>query len=132
MRRETLIHLKDAAAGWHENLSGFDEQGMQMRVLVAVAVGAALIAGTAINVTQARAGDAANGAGLTQRWCSGCHVIGSASHGQDAAPSLPPQSRDKAWLHAWLTNPHPPMPDLHLSRQEIDDITTYLESLPQK
>src|SRR6185437_16138875 len=101
------------------------EYGMQMRVLVALAFGAALVA------AQARAGDATRGAGLTQRWCSGCHVIGGAAHGQDAAPTLPPQGRSQAWLRGWLTAPHPPMPNLDLSRQEIDDIIAYLSSLPQ-
>jgi len=83
---------------------------------------------------QAGAGDAQTGAQLTQRWCAQCHVIGNAVHGQDAAPSLPPESKgqDRQWLTAWLNNPHPPMPNLNLTRQEIDDIVTYLSSLPKK
>jgi hypothetical protein len=59
-------------------------------------------------------------------------VIGDSSHGQDAAPTLPPANRDQGWLRTWLIDPHPPMPNLHLSRQEIDDIIAYLSSLPQK
>lgn len=97
-----------------------------MKVLMAMAFGAALAA------TQALAADPDAGAALTQRWCSGCHVIGNSSHGQDAAPTLPPHGRDQTWLRAWLTDPHPPMPNFNLSRQEIDDIIAYLQSLPQK
>lgn len=88
--------------------------------------------GAAMFAAQARAGDAAVGANLTQRWCSGCHVIGNASNGQDTAPSLPPNGQDQKWVRAWLADPHPPMPDLHLSREEIDDIVAYLSSLPRK
>jgi mono/diheme cytochrome c family protein len=32
-------------------------------------------------------------------------------------------------IRGWLADPHPPMPNLNLSRQEIDDILAYLESL---
>jgi cytochrome c len=109
-----------------QNLRTVDEQERRMRVVVAMAMVAGLLL-----ASEARAGDAATGAGLTQRWCSGCHVIGSSSHGQDAAPTLPRPDRDRSWLRGWLTAPHPPMPDLHLSRQEIDDIIAYLSSLPQ-
>jgi cytochrome c len=84
-----------------QNLRTVDEQERRMRVVVAMAM------------------------------VAGCHVIGSSSHGQDAAPTLPRPDRDRSWLRGWLTAPHPPMPDLHLSRQEIDDIIAYLSSLPQ-
>ncbi len=79
----------------------------------------------------AYAGDAGVGGQLAQRWCTQCHAIGNLGHGQDAAPPLPPppEHRSSDWLHAWLTNPHPPMPNLSLTRQEIDDLTAYLQSL---
>jgi len=84
----------------------------------------------------AGAADVANGQRLTQQWCTGCHVIGNANRGTDSAPSLPniaqKHGQDREWLRGWLTSPHPPMPNFNLSRQEIDDITTYLSSLPQK
>jgi mono/diheme cytochrome c family protein len=85
--------------------------------------------------TQASAGDVEPGARLAQQWCTACHVIGSGTHGQDAAPPLPPpldRGQDQQWIRVWLANPHPPMPNLNLSRQEIDDIVAYLASLPRK
>ena len=32
-------------------------------------------------------------------------------------------------LRAWLADPHPPMPNLSLTRWEIDDLLAYIESL---
>jgi mono/diheme cytochrome c family protein len=32
-------------------------------------------------------------------------------------------------VRAWLADPHPPMPNFNLSRQQIDDIVAYLDSL---
>lgn len=82
------------------------------------------------------AGDAAAGAAMAQQWCSGCHVVDGARRGSDTAPSFDAIARrtrsDKDWVRAWLIQPHPPMPNLNLTRQEIDDIVAYLESLPTK
>ena len=50
----------------------------------------------------------------------------------DAAPPFPAIGRDPTStpekLHAWLANPHPPMPNLMLSRQQEDDILAYILS----
>jgi hypothetical protein len=35
-------------------------------------------------------------------------------------------------LHAWLANPHPPMPNQMLSRQQGDDIIAYILSYKPK
>jgi mono/diheme cytochrome c family protein len=32
-------------------------------------------------------------------------------------------------IRGWLADPHPPMPNLELSRREIEDIVAYLQSL---
>ena len=84
----------------------------------------------------ASAADPAQGRQLAQQWCANCHVIGGAETGRDTAPALPAiahrYGQDQNWLRTWLTAPHPPMPDLHLSRQEIDDIVAYLSSLPSR
>jgi len=36
----------------------------------------------------------------------------------------------RAWSRVWLMDPHPPMPSIMLSRQQVDDIIAYLNSLP--
>jgi mono/diheme cytochrome c family protein len=101
-----------------------------MRVL---AIAAAILM---VGATTARAADARMGATLARQWCANCHVIGGATRGQDTAPPFDAiaakHAGDRAWLRAWLTNPHPPMPDFHLSREEIDDLIAYLETLAPK
>ena len=101
-----------------------------MRVTAIVA--AMLLVGAA----QARAADARMGSSLAHQWCANCHVIGGATRGQDSAPPFETiaakHAGDEAWLRAWLTNPHPPMPDMHLSREEIDDLIAYLKTLQPK
>ena len=82
-------------------------------------------------VAQAKAADPDIGGQLAQRWCTSCHVIAGIGHGGETAPALPPPDRSQRWLRAWLTNPHPPMPDMHLSRDEVEDIVAFLQTLPQ-
>lgn len=84
------------------------------------------------------AGDAANGARLAQQWCSSCHVAGGQGQqtGTDMAPTFAEiaarPGRDEGWFHAWLSDPHPPMPALELSRQQIADLIAHLLSLQTK
>lgn len=87
----------------------------------------------------ARAADAEAGRRLADHWCASCHVVpdsataSSTVRGSDAVPTLASIARDPNrgpnWLREWLTFPHPPMPDLNLSRTEIDDVVAYLQSL---
>lgn len=76
-------------------------------------------------------GNAKTGALLARHWCGACHGLGGVA--SDAAPPLETiaqRAHDGAsWLRAWLADPHPPMPNLTLSRSEIDDIVAYLETL---
>jgi mono/diheme cytochrome c family protein len=50
-------------------------------------------------------------------------------------PQGPPTFRtvaghlDPGQLRAFLSHPHPPMPDLALTRAEIDDLIAYIETL---
>ena len=83
-------------------------------------------------------GDAAAGHDLAQTWCSTCHVIDPAPrHASDmAAPSFAaiaamPSTTPMA-LSVFLQTPHAAIPDLHLSRDEIDDLTAYILSLRRK
>ncbi len=84
--------------------------------------------------TAGAAGDADAGGRLTQQWCTSCHVADGTA-GTDAAPPLPEllrgQQRTSDQLRGWLADPHPPMPKLELSRQEIEDVVAYLEQLAQ-
>jgi len=80
------------------------------------------------------AGDAAVGHALAQRWCASCHAVEpAASQVNDVAPSFDAiastSGQNQAKLYAWVRAPHPAMPDFQLSRQNIDDIVTYIQSL---
>ncbi len=71
------------------------------------------------------------GAELFKKNCAVCHgVAGAGAEG----PSLRNERSRKtpAQLEAWIENPAPPMPKLYpsvLSRQDVTDIATYVETL---
>ena len=81
----------------------------------------------------ADAGDAATGRALAEKWCTGCHLVSNSAPGSDVAPPFrtiaadPDKSRGR--LEAWLATPHRVMPSMPLSRRDIDDLVTYVESL---
>jgi mono/diheme cytochrome c family protein len=80
------------------------------------------------------AGSPETGRLLAQHWCSGCHAVPGARTASDAAPSFVSVAKahkgDATWIRAWLMAPHPPMEGINLSRQQIEDVTAYLQSLP--
>lgn len=82
---------------------------------------------------EAAPGNAEAGHDLAATSCSGCHTLPSAPEGADTAPPFANIARDhkgdRTWVRTWLMNPHPPMKGLNLTRQQIDDINAYLESL---
>lgn len=78
-----------------------------------------------------RAGDATLGAETARRSCPGCHVTSGARTGSDTGPTFADiaKRRDSEYLRAFLTQPHPPMPNLSLTRAEIADLIAYFDSL---
>ena len=79
------------------------------------------------------AGDPATGAVIAKRWCASCHVVVKDQTAASAdAPSfydVAQRRTDRKKIANFLIDPHPPMPDMHLSRKEIDDIVSYIRSL---
>jgi cytochrome c len=80
------------------------------------------------------AADASKGGQLAGQWCANCHVIGKNSTG--TVPQGPPSFQMIArsgmtagQLRAFLSHPHGAMPDLALTRMEIDDLIGYIASL---
>ena len=84
----------------------------------------------------AMAGDPMAGADIAKRWCTSCHATGNSAAARDIGPPFaaiandPMRTDDR--LRAWLTNPHPPMPNPGLSRLEIENVIAYLASLRKK
>lgn len=81
----------------------------------------------------AASADLARGTQLARQWCANCHVIGNNPTG--AIPQGPPSFPAIAHsgmtaddLRAFLSHPHGAMPDLALTRTEIDDLIGYIET----
>ena len=90
-----------------------------------------LLAGSAPSIAHA---DAIAGGKLARQWCANCHVIDGA--GPSATlPQGPPSFQiiaghlNPGEMRAFLSHPHGAMPDLALTRAEIDDLIAYIESL---
>jgi|tagenome__1003787_1003787.scaffolds.fasta_scaffold20869592_3 mono/diheme cytochrome c family protein len=82
----------------------------------------------------ALAADADNGKILANRWCSSCHFVDREQKlATDQAPPFASLARMTAFdankLAFLLLKPHPNMPTLSLSRQEIADIAKYIATL---
>lgn len=94
---------------------------------------AAAMLGVLLSAGPAAAQDAAAGRALAQQWCTSCHIVVPGADGSDAAPTFAAIANDpnvtERGLRAWLADPHPPMPNLNLSRTEIDNIIAYLKTL---
>lgn len=77
----------------------------------------------------------ADGRGLAERLCQGCHLMDDKPGATVPAgvptfrsiANTPTQSADR--LRQLMLNPHPPMPDTQLSYPEIDRLIAYIDSL---
>ena len=104
---------------------------MRIAIVVATFLACAVVSRSA---AQPMTGDAAEGERLAKVWCASCHLVGP---GQTAATTEAPPfesiagraTDDLGWLRAFLTDPHPPMPQFSLSRDEIRDLAAYIASL---
>lgn len=100
---------------------------------IAIVVGAVISLGWASS-TLAAAGNAEAGRQFVMRSCSSCHATEAAKTATDNAPPFSVVAKtnkaNPAWIRGWLMAPHPPMPNISLSRQQIDDVVAYLSTLP--
>jgi cytochrome c len=75
------------------------------------------------------------GHALAQRFCNGCHLIDNSTSATvpvgvptfSGIANKPDQTGKN--IMSVLIRPHPPMPDIHLSNQEMVNIVAYLETL---
>jgi mono/diheme cytochrome c family protein len=74
--------------------------------------------------------NAENGQRLSERWCSECHAIGSASDKFNRAPSFASIAAkptiDADMIASFLLLPHATMPNLPLSRKDAQDIALFI------
>jgi mono/diheme cytochrome c family protein len=77
--------------------------------------------------------DAQKGAQIARQWCANCHVIDGNSaaavpQGPPTFPTIAHSGMTNDQLRAFLSHPHGAMPDLALTRAEIDDLLGYIET----
>ena len=77
--------------------------------------------------------DASKGHQLARQWCASCHVTsgnpaGNVQQGPPSSQTIA-GARTADQLRAFLSHPHGAMPDLSLTRQEINDLVGYIETL---
>lgn len=79
--------------------------------------------------------DPAHGRAIAETWCAACHLV-AADEDRTVLADVPPFTAvaqrlpdDADVLAAFITDPHPPMPDLGLSRQDIRDVLAYISTL---
>lgn len=77
---------------------------------------------------------AERGREIAERWCASCHL--TAPDQTRALADVPTfmsiagrSDGDLGWLEAFLFEPHPPMPDMRLSRRDIQDLVDYFKDL---
>jgi mono/diheme cytochrome c family protein len=74
-----------------------------------------------------------NGRRLSERWCSACHAIGSASDTFNRAPSFASIATREAinanMIASFLLMPHATMPNYPLSRKDAEDIALFIAQL---
>ena len=106
-------------------------EGDVMRCRIAGHLAIALLC-TVIAIRSAWA-DAGEGKKVAQRWCSSCHVVeenqpGSVPQGPPSFHMVAKNGMTDAALRGFLSHPHGAMPDLALTRTEIDDLIAYIRS----
>jgi mono/diheme cytochrome c family protein len=105
--------------------------------LAAGAAATAFVALCASLSTAAAPADTVHGEELAKRWCASCHIVASdQARGADNVPTFasiarkPGFSADK--IARFLMDPHPKMPDMQLTRNEVRDLGAYIASLGRK
>jgi len=82
--------------------------------------------------------DIANGEALAQRLCVNCHQIKPDAAGTmlsdvpgfSEVANRPGMTREK--IEAYVLSPHPAMPTIQFSREELTDISAYIMSLRER
>src|SRR5690554_3136104 len=77
--------------------------------------------------------DSDRGLEVAQRWCASCHQVEPLGSRRSAAPSFmeiaQDPRKDHAWLEAFMSEEHLPMPTFRLYPDEQAHVIAYIESL---
>lgn len=77
--------------------------------------------------------DAKTGKAIAEKLCVGCHIVGAEAAGASVSSDVPsfeqianvPDQTVKSIAGA-IVIPHPPMPQIQLTREEIGDVAAYI------
>jgi len=81
----------------------------------------------------AHAADATKGEVIAKRWCAACHLVApdqkEANSDAPSFSSVAHKIKSAKALTTFLMDPHPKMPDMSLTRDEIADLVAYIGTL---
>ncbi len=82
--------------------------------------------------------DAKTGKQIAEKLCVGCHIVGAEAAGASVPADVPSFARIAAKsgqtaqaIAGAIVVPHPPMPQINLTREEIGDIAAYILTLKE-
>lgn len=98
--------------------------------------GLALLASVTASQAQLTGPSAEAGQAVAEKLCISCHIVGRETPEGAVLADVPtfvsiarkPNQTAEA-IAGKIVMPHPPMPQLHLSREQIADLATYILSL---
>lgn len=85
-----------------------------------------------LQMSPALSADAIKGERLARRWCAECHLVAAdQTKARTDVPSFASlgANRNADEILHFLTQAHPRMPDMNLSRDEIADLYAYMRKL---
>jgi mono/diheme cytochrome c family protein len=110
---------------------------MELKGNAAVLIGGAMIVGAFAGGVRAQIHpDAKTGKEIAEKLCSGCHIVGAATAGATAKADVPSfaeiankPDQTTETIAGRIVVPHPPMPNIQLTREEIGDVAAYILTL---
>lgn len=82
--------------------------------------------------------DAKTGKAIAEKLCVGCHIVGPEAAGKTVPADVPSfttiankPGQTAQVIAGAIVVPHPPMPQIQLTREEIGDIAAYILTLRQ-
>jgi mono/diheme cytochrome c family protein len=80
--------------------------------------------------------DAKTGKYIAEKLCVGCHIVGAQAAGASVVADVPSFARianmpgqSVQGIAGAIVVPHPPMPQIQLTREEIGDVAAYILTL---
>lgn len=109
------------------------------RTIALSLVAGASIAGLALSAGSLRAQvhpDAKTGKQIAEKLCVSCHIVSSEAAGTSMPADVPPfvaiankPGQTAQAIAGAIVIPHPPMPQIELTREEIGDVAEYILTL---